>query len=100
MNARETLEQALGCYFHQDWTDEFGSEDAAFGAMRRDLSPQDRTLAMEGIDEVLSSQHADEVLATILVQQFGCYLDPTYRGLTVRQWLAECRSALNLPVQQ
>lgn len=100
MKPCETLKQALGCYFHQDWTDEFESEDAAFGAMRRDLSSRDRQLAMREIDEVLSSQVSDEMLAVMLVDQFGCYLDPTYRSLTVRQWLTECRSALNLPVKQ
>lgn len=26
----EALAQSLGCYFHQDWIDEFDSDEAAF----------------------------------------------------------------------
>ena len=83
----DSLEQLLGCYFHQDWTDEFGNVASALHAIIRS-EPKERLLdCVEEIDALLAASLSENDLMAILTDQFGCYFDPNSDGLTCEQWL-------------
>ena len=90
----DALGQTLGCYFHQDWPDEFETEAQATARMRDEVPADVRALAVAGIDRLLQSHDHEEALSAALRDQVGCYLDPNYRGLTGRAWLSEMRVKL------
>lgn len=91
---REALEQTIGCYFHQDWPDDFASEDEAFATIRSEVPEDEIALAIMALGSLLSGTLTDEELSRAMRDDYGCYANPAYRGLTSRQWLAEARDAL------
>jgi hypothetical protein len=91
---REALEQTIGCYFHQDWPDDFASETEAFVTIRSEVPEDEIGLAIRGLESLLSGALTDEELSRALREEYGCYVNPAYRGLSSRQWLAEARDAL------
>jgi len=88
----KALEQILGCYFHQDWVDEFESDEVALRAII-DSEPieQIRAGVME-IDELLASNLSEDQLKTVLMNKFGCYFDPGAIGATYENWLKKLRN--------
>jgi hypothetical protein len=90
----EALSQLLGCYFHQDWPQEFATEELAFSAILK-AEPKDYLLraAME-IDAILSAEMNDEDLKVFMVEVLGCYFDPTYSGECPAHWLIRVRALL------
>ena len=87
------LEQLLGCYLHQDWLDEFDDDAAALRAIL-ESEPKEQIAAGVGeIDALLAAELFENDLRTILVDQVGCYFDPSSEGLTYKQWLGRVRSA-------
>ncbi|WP_047249716.1 contact-dependent growth inhibition system immunity protein [Chromobacterium subtsugae] len=87
----EALGQLLGCYFHQDWTDEF---DDDMSALRAIVESEPREKVKEGIgeiDELLKSPTSESELRGILTGEVGCYYDPSAEGMTYQQWLRRVR---------
>jgi CdiI immunity protein len=87
----EALKLLLGCYFHQDWPDEFSDEVAALEAVIRS-EPEDQLAA--GVDEItnlLVAQISENDLRAILIDQVGCYFDPSSEGISYVQWLERVR---------
>ena len=81
------LEQLLGSYFHQDWTEEFDSDKSALQAII-DFEPREQLLAgAYEIDELLGATLTSDALQEILVSKLGCYFDPGSVGLTCERWL-------------
>ena len=81
------LGQLFGCYFHQDWTDEFDCDDAAFQAIIAS-EPKEQLLAgVREIDALLAASLPEGELRSLMTESAGCYFDPGSAGLTYEQWL-------------
>lgn len=86
-----TLEQLLGCYFHQDWEVEFESDMSALSVIvEYELNEQLSAGAIE-IDMLLGERISEYELRSILVDKIGCYFDPASKGITSEQWLRYVR---------
>ena len=87
--ARESLDQTLGCYLHQDWRMEFASEGEAIAAILRECAPEDIAKAASEIDGLIA-QATDQQLIEALADA-GCYYHPPGDGLGHRDWLLRVR---------
>ena len=93
-NNLEALGQLLGCYFHQDWPDEFDGDESAFQAIV-DSEPKEQLLAgVREIDALLAASLPESELGMLLTERAGCYFDPGSVGLTYEQWLKRVRQKL------
>jgi len=90
----DALGQLLGCYFHQDWPEEFATEELALSAILK-AEPKDYLLraAME-IDAILAAEMNDDELKVFMVEVLGCYFDPTYSGERPAHWLTRVQVLL------
>jgi len=87
----DALGQLLGCYFHQDWTEEFDSDVSALQSII-DSEPKEQISAcIREIDALLASSLRESELKTILIDQAGCYFDPSSLGITCEEWLQRVR---------
>jgi hypothetical protein len=87
------IRQLLGCYFHQDWPDEFDNSDQAIQAIVQG-EPRDQLLsAAKAIDQLLDLQRSEADWKTIMTDQLGCYFDPASEGLAYSDWLRKVRVA-------
>lgn len=90
----EALGQLLGCYFHQDWPDEFDGDESALQAI---IATESREQIQAGIIEIemlLALGLSEDQLKEILVNKVGCYFDPESQGATYAQWLRKVREKL------
>ncbi|MHA6893540.1 contact-dependent growth inhibition system immunity protein [Ralstonia pseudosolanacearum] len=88
------LKQLLGCYFHQDWMDEFNSDEDVLRAISIS-EPKEAILAgVAEIDDLLVAQISEVDLKIILTETVGCYFDPGSERLTYQQWLMRVRQKL------
>jgi hypothetical protein len=83
------LEQLLGCYFHQDWTDEFDEDALVLKAIIKSESKDRLAVAVSELDVLLNLGLSEAELSLVLVSQLGCYFDPGAKGLTCLQWLKQ-----------
>lgn len=88
----KALEQILGCYFHQDWTDEFESDEAALRAIIESEPTEQIQSGVREIDELLASSLPEDQLKAILIDKAGCYFDPGAIGMTYGIWLKKLRN--------
>jgi hypothetical protein len=89
------LGQLLGCYLHQDWLDDYDNYSSALQAVVTS-EPKEKIAAGVGeIDALLVRGLPEKDLKAILVEQIGCYFDPSSDGLTYKQWLIRVRSAFS-----
>ncbi|NNU68303.1 MULTISPECIES: contact-dependent growth inhibition system immunity protein [unclassified Rhizobium] len=86
--------QLLGSYFHQDFLDEFGSEQAAFSAIR-DHECVSLPIVTEELKGLLESRIDEQQLGELLFSQIGVYFDPASRGCTSREWIEHAIAELN-----
>lgn len=96
-NKLDALRQLLGCYLHQDWTNEFIDDEAAFQAIVGS-EPKEQLLAgVKEIDSLLEASLSESELGALLVERVGCYFDPGSVGLTYEQWLKRVRQKFVAP---
>lgn len=88
----DALGQLLGCYFHQDWTDEFDSDASALQAIIQSETKEQLSAGVNEIDALLSASLSENDLMTILTEQAGCYFDPSSQGISYEQWLTRIRA--------
>ena len=90
----DCLTQLLGCYFHQDWSDEFKDDRAVINEII-DIGPEEQIAkGVAEIDSILKSGISEGDLRTILIDRIGCYLEPLSIGYDYVQWLRRVRSFL------
>jgi hypothetical protein len=90
----ESLSQLLGCYFHQDWPDEFDDDTAAFKAIVTNEPDEQIKKSLVEIDLLLSPELNEEERKAFLIDQIGCCFDPASEHLSCSQWLHRLRSSL------
>ncbi|WP_250527498.1 contact-dependent growth inhibition system immunity protein [Caballeronia sp. GAWG2-1] len=83
------LEQLLGCYFHQDWTEEFDEDTLVLQAIIKSESKDRLAAAASELNILLGLGLSEAELSLVLVNQLGCYFDPRAKGLTCLQWLKQ-----------
>lgn len=89
----DVLEQLLGCYFHQDWPDEFGDSDRAIQAIM-DAEPRDQILiGAEVINHLLEVERSESDWRSIMTEKFGCFFNPESEDLSYPDWLRKVRMA-------
>lgn len=88
----DMLVQLMGCYFHQDWLEEFPDDLAALHAIVEEV-PKEQII--EGLVEIEHLRNAglhEDELSAILVDRIGCYFAPDSQGLSYGQWLHRVRN--------
>lgn len=88
------LGQILGGYLHQDWGDEFESDRAALSEAVKSEPAQNIAAAISQIEFLLGAPLTERELGEFLIRPLGCYFDPSAKGMTYRQWLADVHDAL------
>lgn len=89
------LGQLLGCYFHQDWPDEYESDQAALLAIVRE-EPKEQVMAgLKEIDQLLAVPRSEIDFRMIMVDKVGCYFDPASQGMTYGDWLRKVREVFS-----
>jgi hypothetical protein len=87
----DALRQLLGCYFHQDWPDEFERDALALQAIVEAEPREQISSGIREIDELLTDLPSESALREILVDEVGCYFDPGSQELSYEQWLRHVR---------
>lgn len=88
----KVISHLLGCYFHQDWPDEFDSDHSALQAIVSGESNEQLQKGVKEIDLILTANLSEDELRDILVNDVGCYFEPMSRGITYQAWLMEVRN--------
>lgn len=87
------LSQLLGCYFHQDWPEEFNNSSEAIHEIINS-EPRDKLLAGAGeLDQLLALKLSEEACREIMIAKIGCFFEPESEGLTCVDWLLRVRVA-------
>jgi hypothetical protein len=90
----EALSQLLGCYFHQDWPCEYGTDLEGLQSMVEN-EPRERIIkGVAEIDRFLATHRSETELCEIMTGAIGCYFNPSATGITYRDWLSRVRSIL------
>lgn len=87
----EALGQILGCYFHQDWPDEFDSDETALQAIIDSETTDQIRAGVEEIEQLLADTRSEIELRDFLINEVGCYFDPESQGISYEQWLKKVR---------
>ena len=87
----DALGQLLGCYFHQDWPEEFSSDTAALQAIVKNEPKSQLMAAATEIGVLLEAGLSETELKGIIADPIGCYFDPNSEGITCEQWLRQVR---------
>jgi hypothetical protein len=90
----DSLAQLLGCYFHQDWPDEFNDDNEALNALIESEPEEKIAEGVMEIDRLLRAGLTDDKLRAILTDQVGCYFEPASERLDYVQWLHRVRNTL------
>jgi len=87
----ENLAQLLGGYFHQDWPDEFDSDETALQAIIDSETTDQIRAGVEEIERLLADTRSEIELRDFLINEVGCYFDPESQGISYEQWLKKVR---------
>lgn len=88
------LSHLLGCYFHQDWPEEYFNSTEALRSMLVDERKEVLVAGVREIDELLDFSFPDEVLEYLVAREIGCFFAPDSEGLDYAGWLRKVRAVL------
>jgi hypothetical protein len=86
-----SLKQLLGCYFHQDWPEEFDNSRQAVQAILEGEPHKQILQGIEEIDMLLSEARSESDWREIIINQIGCYFEPESEGVTYSEWLTQLK---------
>jgi len=84
MTKTNELEQFLGCYFHQDWFEEFGNPQEAVNAY---IINEPIKSKQELVRELSYLLKENDSLDFSFIGGLGCCYNPSSDNLTVHSWL-------------
>ena len=90
-NVFPTLAQVLGCYFHQDWNDEFLNESEVISTVLKEIPESEIAASILEIDLLLRDRNFQKNLDKVLLEEIGCYFDPRTTGLSYVNWLSDLK---------
>lgn len=85
----------LGCYFHQDWTDEFEDDTQVLQAISQAEPPEQVQASIREINRLIAEHRSEGELRVILIDDIGCYFEPDSQGITYVDWLLRVREAFS-----
>ena len=89
------LTQFFSCYFHQDWPLEADTPSDVVNNYRSSEPPESIEAASQELSKLLEMPIALADLETFILDELGCYYDPTSENQTVREWLESVQKSLN-----
>ena len=89
------LTQFFSCYFHQDWPLEAETASDVVNNYRSSEPPESIEAASQELSKLLEMPIAPADLETFILDELGCYYDPTSENQTVREWLESVQKSLN-----
>ena len=89
------LTQFFSCYFHQDWPLEADTPSDVVNNYRSSEPPESIEAASQELSKLLEMPIAPADLETFILDELGCYYDPTSENPTVREWLESVQKSLN-----
>ncbi len=88
------LEQFFGCYFHQDWMEEYENEEMAIKEYVDDDGREAaRHVAVE-LDKILALCLPEPQLEQAMYKELGCCCNPKPDGMSMSGWLRWVRVTL------
>lgn len=93
MKSYNILGQLLGCYFHQDWPEEF---DGSAEVINEIINSESRARLLAGageLDLLIALKLSEEACREIMIAKVGCFFEPESEGLTYSEWLLMVRAA-------
>ncbi|MCX5510492.1 contact-dependent growth inhibition system immunity protein [Pseudomonas sp. BJa3] len=83
----------LGCYFHQDWPEEYTDSSEALADMLKH-EPQATLLAgAQEIEVLLASKLSIDDLEHLVTCKVGCFFAPDSESVSLAEWLSSIRHA-------
>ena len=93
------LDQLIGCYFHEDFIDDYGSPEGAIDAMLDGFGAQSLRQGLRELEEFIEfardylRKHPEEE-EDVVLDMFGCPYNTYADGLTPLQWLEHLRKRI------
>jgi phenylalanyl-tRNA synthetase beta subunit len=98
MNAQfPHLTQFFSSYFHQDWQLEANTPSEVVENYRNSELPESIEAALAELNKLLEMPIAPADLDTLILDELGCYYEPSSENQTVREWLEWVQKSLNNP---
>ncbi len=88
------LEQFFGCYFHEDWMDEYENEEMAIKGYVDDDGPEAAHNVAHELDKLLELELPEAELEGAMYRELHCYYAPEPDGISMSEWLRWVRSML------
>ncbi len=89
------LTQFFSSYFHQDWPLEADTPSDVVNNYRSSEPPANIEAASQELSKLLEMPIATADLEAFILDELGCYYDPTSDNQTVREWLELVQESLN-----
>lgn len=90
------LSDILGSYFHQDWHDEFSSDDHALLTIVGNESSERLRSAAAEIDALLRMELTPDALRSFSTVKLGCFFEPQSKNLSWQEWLGYVKSKFEM----
>ncbi len=87
------VDQFFGCYFNQDWNQEFSDWRAAVNSYIAETAKENVDKVLEELPGLISIIASTDAPLKLL-HKLGCYFDPASEGLTVSVWLEMLQEVL------
>ncbi|MFS8119049.1 MAG: contact-dependent growth inhibition system immunity protein [Microcoleus sp.] len=91
------LTQFFSSYFHQDWPLEADTPSDVISNYLSSEPPESIEATSEELSKLLEMPIAPADLETFILDELGCYYDPTSENQTVREWLELVQKSLINP---
>ncbi len=95
INQFPNLTQFFSSYFHQDWPLEAETPSDVVNNYRSSEPPANIEAASQELSKLLEMPIATADLEAFILDELGCYYDPTSDNQTVREWLELVQESLN-----
>ncbi len=96
-NQFPNLTQFFSSYFHQDWMLEADTSSEVVENYRNSESPESVEAALAELNKLREMPIAPADLETFILDELGCYYDPSSENQTVTEWLEWVQKSLNNP---
>jgi hypothetical protein len=91
------LTQFFSCYFHQDWPLEADLPSDVVNNYCSSEPPASVEAASQELSKLLEMPIAPADLEAFILDELGCYYDPTSENQTVREWLESVQKSFTNP---